>query len=290
MSFVITPISRKITVQVSDTRITSFGGKSVLSETQRKTLVVLGSQARFVVGWVGMALDATFRHNTGEWLYETLRDMDAITLTIDEIARRLESLATTYVAGLTAGDKRLVFVMTGWQDSEPFIAMVSNYHTVINKRSPDDTSKTHHIPDVTEASVAAPTFKGNVQRYAKKTEQDYVVNAFGDFDSKKLQPAFMGLERLMKKQVPASEIAGACRRITLEASTHSKTKTIGRNLIGVELDISGKSQCWFYSENELAATLIPPILGIEGSSRSAKIIYMRDGTVSIEAKTTKRTG
>ena len=93
----------------------------------------------------------------------------------------------------------------------------------------------------------------------------------------------------MKKQVPASEIAGACRQITLEASEQSKEKTIGRNLIGVELDISGKSECWFYSENELAATLIPPILGIEGSSRNAKIIYLRDGTVSIEAKTTKRT-
>ena len=190
MSFVITPISRKITVQVSDTRITSFGGKSVLSETQRKTLVVLGSQARFVFGWVGMALDATFQHNTGDWIYETLRDMGAVALTIDEIAHRLESLATAYVDGLTAHDKRLVFVMTGWQDSEPFIAIVSNYHTVTNKRSPDDPSKTHHIPAVTEASVAAPTFKGNVQRYYKATEQDYVVNAFGDFDSKQLQPAW----------------------------------------------------------------------------------------------------
>lgn len=175
MSFIITPISWKLTVQVSDTRITSFGGKSVLSETQRKTLVVLGLQARFVVGWVGMALDATFRHNTGDWLYETLRDMDAVSLTIDEIALRLEALATTYVAGLTAHDKRLVFVMTGWQDSEPFIAIVSNYHIVANKRSPDEADKTHHIPSVTETSVAAPTFKGNVQRYAKKTEQDYTA-------------------------------------------------------------------------------------------------------------------
>ena len=101
----------------------------------------------------------------------------------------------------------------------------------------------------------------------------------------------MGLERLMKKQVPASQIADACRQITLEASEQSKTKTIGRNLIGVELDISGKNQCWFYSEseNELAATLIPPILSTQGSSRNAKIVYMRDGTVSIEARTTKRT-
>jgi hypothetical protein len=33
--------------------------------------------------------------------------MDAVSLTIDDIALRLESLATTYVAGLTAGDKRL---------------------------------------------------------------------------------------------------------------------------------------------------------------------------------------
>lgn len=290
MSFIITPLSRTITVQVSDTRITSFGGKAVLSETQRKTLVVLGPRARFVVGWVGMALDATFQHNTGDWIYETLRGMDAVALTIDEIALRLESLATAYVAGLTAGDKRLVFVMTGWQDSEPFIAIVSNYHTVTNKRSPDEADKTHHIPEVTEASIAARTFTGKVQRYLKATEQDYIVSVYGDFDSKKLEPAFMGLERLMKKQVPGSVIAGVCKQITLEASAQSKEKTIGRNLIGVELNISGKAECWFYSENELAATLIPPILDVRGSSRSAKIIYLRDGTVSVEGKTTRRTG
>src|SRR6266498_893920 len=146
MSFIITPVSRETTVQVSDTRLTFFRGQAVLTETQRKTLVVLGKQARFVVGWVGFAADETFSHNTGDWLYETLRNMDAVALTVDDIARRLELSATTDLADLKAGDKRLAFVMAGWQDSEPFVATVSNYLTVTNKRSPETDSKTHHIP------------------------------------------------------------------------------------------------------------------------------------------------
>ncbi|MFY9562288.1 MAG: hypothetical protein WAQ52_18810, partial [Terriglobales bacterium] len=230
MSFIITPVSRETTVQVSDTRLTFFRGQAVLTETQRKTLVVLGKQARFVVGWIGFAADETFSHNTGDWLYETLRNMDAVELTVDDIARRLELSATTDLADLKADDKRLAFVMAGWQDSEPFVATVSNYLTVTNKRSPETDSKTHHIPSITEAPIAASIFKGDIQRYAKKTDRDYIVNVAGDFKPEKLESAFMGLETLMKKRVPASEIAGACRRIALEASNH--TKTIGHNLIG----------------------------------------------------------
>ena len=65
MSVVITVLDRERVVLVSDTRVTSFADMSVMSETTRKTLVVLGAKAKFVVGWVGFAIDATKRHETG---------------------------------------------------------------------------------------------------------------------------------------------------------------------------------------------------------------------------------
>ena len=68
MSIVITVLDPDKVVQVSDTRVTRFKDKSVLSETTRKTIIVLGSKAKFVVGWVGFAVDATGRHETGLWL------------------------------------------------------------------------------------------------------------------------------------------------------------------------------------------------------------------------------
>jgi hypothetical protein len=284
MSIVITVLDREKVVQVSDTRVTSFADRSVMSETTRKTLVVLGAKATFVVGWVGFAVDATKRHETGLWLYETVRNMDAVELAIEEIANRLASAATNDLPRLQAANKCLGVVMAGW-DSEPFVATVSNYLEVKNKRTPDEAIKTHHIPSVTEAKCS-PTFSGNIQRYAKKTKRDYLVSVMGDLSSNKLNRHFTGLKKQLKKNAEASEITDVCREIALEASTH--THTIGRTLIGVELLRTEKYLCTYYSENGKPEILIPPTLTLKGSYRDAKITDLPDGTQRIEGKVTRR--
>lgn len=284
MSVVITVLDREKVVQVSDTRVTSFADQSVMSETTRKTLVVLGAKAKFVVGWVGFAVDATKRHETGLWLYETLRNMDAVELPIEEIANRLASAATNDLDRLQAANKCLGIVMAGW-DSEPFVVTVSNYLEVKNKRTPDEAVKTHHIPSVTEAKCS-PTFTGNIQRYAKETKGDYLVAVMGDLSSTKLKRHFTGLKKQLKKNAAASEITDVCKEIALEASTH--THTIGRTLIGVELLRTGKYICTYYSENGKPEILIPPVLTLQGSYRDAKITDMEDGTQRMQAKVTRR--
>lgn len=284
MSVVSTVLDREKVVQVSDTRVTSFADKSVMSETTRKTLVVLGAKAKFVVGWVGFAVDATRRHETGLWLYETLRDMDAVDLPIEEIANRLALAATNDLAPLQAANKCLGIVMAGW-DSEPFIVTVSNYLEVKNRRTLDEAVETHHIPSVTEAKCS-PTFSGNIQRYAKKTRRDYLVAVMGDLSSTKLKRHFTGLKKQLKKNAAASEITDVCRQIALAASTH--THTIGRTLIGVELLRTEKYMCTYYSENGKPEILIPPTLTLKGSYRDAKITDMPDGTQRIQARVTRR--
>ena len=56
MSFVITSISPETVVQVSDMRLSALSDKSVLSDKQRKSIIVMGRQAHFVLGWVGLAI------------------------------------------------------------------------------------------------------------------------------------------------------------------------------------------------------------------------------------------
>jgi hypothetical protein len=284
MSVVITVLDREKVVQVSDTRVTSFADKSVMSETTRKTLVVLGVKARFVVGWVGFAVDATKRHETGLWVYEALRNMDVVELPIEEIANRLASAATTDLAPLQAANKCLGIVMAGW-DSEPFVVTVSNYLEVKNKRTPDNSVKTHHIPSVTEAKCSL-TFSGNIQRYAKKTKRDYLVSVMGDLSSAKLKRHFTGLRKQLKNNAAACDITDVCRKIALEASTH--THTIGRTLIGVELLRTEKYHCTYYSENGKPELLIPPTFTLQGSYRDAKITDMPDGTQRLQGEVTRR--
>ena len=168
--------------------------------------------------------------------------------------------------------------------------MALENHTCLCWRSADPSwyRKTHHIPSITEASVPAPTFNGNIQRFNSVTDRDYVVNVAGDFQPKMLEPAFMGLETLLKKRAPASEVAGACRRTVLEASDH--TKTIGRNLIGVELSNSGRSTCTFYTEDEAAVILVPPAIGPDGSWTDAKITQTSEESAKLEGKIVRRAG
>jgi hypothetical protein len=279
MSFIITTVSAETVVQVSDTRLTSLKNQSVLSETLRKTLVVQGSKAHFVVGWAGFAADESHQHRTGDWLFKRLFEMNAVELPIEDIAFRLEALATADFANLRAADKRCVFEMAGWQESEPFLCTVSNYCTVFNSISPDaaeeSRSRRHHIPSVSEAKIATPKFSGTIQRFRNLTERDYVVNVTGDFKPEKLEAHFRGLEGLLKQHAAASQIGSACRRVALQAAVHSKT--IGRNLIGVEMSRTGKTLCTFYSEDGAGEILVPPILSPEGCSTETSISTIFSG-------------
>lgn len=296
MSIVITVLDPKKVIQVSDTLVTKFTDHSVMSDIARKTILVLGSKAKFVVGWVGLAIDATGRHETGRWLWETLVKMDAVELTIKQIASGLASAATRDFANLQAADKRLSVVMAGW-DASSFVVTVSNSLKVRNKRSPNSSNKKHHIPSVT-GTRCSETFTVNIQRYAKNyskrpaeryargKRRDYLVAVVGDFTSNKLDRHFTKLKKRLKKNVLASEITDVCRGTALEASNHAKT--IGRTLIGVELSRKGKSLCTYYSENDKPEILIPPMLTLQGASIDGTITENPDGTARVRAKIVRR--
>ena len=62
---------------------------------------------------------------------------------------------------------------------------------------------------------------------------------------------------VLKKGAGGAEISSVCRQIALEAGRHGKT--IGKDLIAVEMDRTGHTHCSHYSEDGAEVILVPDI-------------------------------
>src|SRR5713101_4841964 len=96
MSFVIMPVSPRMVVQVSDTRLSSLADQTPWSEELRKSLIVMGRHAHFVLGWSGFATIHRSAYGTADWLFDQLRGVNAVDLPLVEIAGNLTGAATLY--------------------------------------------------------------------------------------------------------------------------------------------------------------------------------------------------
>jgi hypothetical protein len=278
MTLVITTVSPETVVQVSDTRLTSLKDQSKLSESLRKSLIVTGTEAQFAIGWCGLAT-ADEGHSTGDWLFRVLYEMNAVKLPPDEVIGNLADLATARFQTLTARDKRCQFVLGGWDQTGPFVGLVSNYH-VLNPQEQADTSRKHHIPSFTEAREPTNKFQGWIERFRNLTEHHYLVGVIGDCNAAKLNTHFRGLEGLLKKRAAATEISNACRQIVLEAG--SRSKTIGSDLIALEMERNGHTYCAYYSESGAEVMLAPDMLGLQGGSTEMTVRpILAEGQVKI---------
>lgn len=288
MSFIITTVSPETVVQISDTRLSSLDNQSLISDELRKSLIVQGNKAHLVLGWTGLATTGN-GHNTTEWLFKTLFEMNAVELPIDEIVQHLTTSATAHFATLKALDKRSHFLMGGWEQSGgPFLCTVSNYVS-LDEMAEIQIGPKHHIPSMSEVAVAAPAFVACTERFQEPRNEHFVVSVMGDFVKSKWERHFHGLKKLLKKRAEASKISSACRQIALAAAAHSP-KTIGKNLIGVEMNSAGHATCSFYSEDGGEAVLVPPILSPEGCSTGGTIrtVVSGDGVITrLQAKIAK---
>jgi hypothetical protein len=101
MSIVITVVSKKVIVQVSDIRLSSIRGAKPLPQLQRKSILVIGKHAAFVFGWAGFAkTDDAFagtanEFNTGDWLFRALNHIKAVELPLADITGNLTGEATS---------------------------------------------------------------------------------------------------------------------------------------------------------------------------------------------------
>jgi hypothetical protein len=93
-----------------------------------------------------------------------------------------------------------------------------------------------------------------------------------DCNPAKLGTHFRGLEGL-KKGAGGAEISSVCRQIALEAGR--RAKTIGKDLVAVEMGRTGHNHCSHYSEDGAEVILVPDILSGTFSAKTGRRVSYR---------------
>jgi hypothetical protein len=288
VSLIITVVTPYAAVQVSDMRITAFQDGTVMSGQQRKSIIMQGSQAMFVIGWTGLATIAN--HNTGEWLHGQLDAMSAPSLPLETIVKTLTESATLHFATLPKTDKRSTFSLGGWfvtpiATVEPFSARVTNCEAA---------------PAGTLAAVASVKFEYGIGlRNPKKpqSKHPYMITVTGnERTALELKMYWRGLRGLLQHRADSNSISTACRQIALAVAAKQEemkeknpqyVKTVGKSLLAIEMDNSGATRCLFYPEDGastlvLAADIVSPALSTKSVTMDRKV--NKDGDVEIRLK------
>lgn len=259
MSFIITVVSPETVVQVSETRLSDFAHQSPVCDDQRKSIIVTGTKVNFVLGWVGLA--RMRGHDTSEWLWRQLCGMNAAHLPLVRILDNLTGLATKHFATLSVSDqdRRCEFVLGGWHKvgniAEPFTCTIYNdleFQEGQGAMSP-----------LREKYVASSEFMYCLAK-PQRVRKQFIVTVTGDIDSTALRPHFSGLKALLKKRAEPAEVSGVCRRILLDAARR-RDRTVGRNLIAVEMTNRGTIRASYYPDNDQEMMLLPDILTTQGA-------------------------
>jgi hypothetical protein len=260
MSFVITVVSPETVVQVSETRLSDFANQSPVCDNQRKSIIVTGKEVNFVLGWVGLARVGD--HDTSNWLWKQLCGMNAAYLPLVRILDNLTGLATKHFATLPVSDqnRRCEFVLGGWHKvgnvAEPFTC------TIYNDLEFQEGQSATPSP-LREKYVASPHFMYCLAK-TLPVRKRFNVTVTGDIDSTALRPHFSGLKALLKKRTEPAEVCGVCRRILLDAARR-RDRTIGRNLIAVEMTNRGAIRASYYPDSDQEMMLLPDILTTQGA-------------------------
>ncbi|HUV70001.1 MAG TPA: hypothetical protein VMW15_10095 [Terracidiphilus sp.] len=245
---------------------------------------MMGKQANFVLGWVGLA--TLGNHNTGDWIFQRLYEMNAVDLPLDQIARNLTDSATRDFAALpvSSAEGRCHFVLGGWhKDSgppKPFTCVIFNdfiFHP----------AQGQNLATFSRAAQATQSFFYSIATF-QEVKRPFYVFPIGDFQPKTLRSHFSGLKSLMKKGAETAAISAVCRQIALEAARH--TTTISRNLISIEMDNKGRVRNSYYSEDGAEAMLIPDILSPQGPLLKSTLSTYIEGdqiTLKFRGKTVK---
>jgi hypothetical protein len=144
MSMVITVVTKDVVVQVSDVQLTSLDDGKPLDEKQRKSALVVGTDAAFVIGWTGFAKSSFvnssgWQFKTGDWLFNTLNHIKSYEKPLVDILGDLTGQADYAFNRLPDPQaiKGTHFVLGGWHrkngETELFTAVIFN-DLILNER------------------------------------------------------------------------------------------------------------------------------------------------------------
>jgi hypothetical protein len=263
MSFVITVASPELVVQVSETRLSSLPNQYLVCDNQRKSIIVMGKRAHFVLGWTGLARTGNLSHDTSNWLWQRLYEMNAVQLSLVQILEDLTGLATRDFLALpeSARNKRCQFHLAGWHKvagvPTPFTCLIYNDLTF-------KAAQRYRLPIFESTGVASSQFMYCLGSF-QAVRAPFLVRVMGDFDAVALSSQFRALKGLLKKKpVEPNRICKVCRGIVLEAA-RLRPNTVGRNLIEVEMDNKGAIRSSYYPDGDQETMLIPDVLSTRGS-------------------------
>jgi hypothetical protein len=289
MSIVITVVAPNVVVQVSDVRLTSIKEGTALTKKQRKSILVIGTDAAFVIGWTGFAESIDGQFNTGDWLFRTLNHIKAYEKPLVDILGDLTGQADCAFSHLPDAQdtKGCRFVLGGWHrkdgTTELFGAII--YNNLIYNPPVQNDQRQAHEPKLIESATVEPTFK-----YLPNSFLPVEFPQLVRVDSPGMKPEWVAeqmrvLRIVMSKQGEEQAIARACVDIARQAA--GWTSTISKELIVAMLKRSGDFTTCYLSENDTEERLIPDIITPSGATTqaSARAIVSGDevsGTITAQ--------
>jgi hypothetical protein len=288
MSIVITVVTKNVIVQVSDVRLTFLNDGKRLDELQRKSMLVVGTDAVFVIGWAGFAQSSDRHFNTGDWLFRALNHIRAFESPLADIAGNLTGEATYAFNRLREPQNRkgCRFVLGGWHrtsgNAELFTGVIFN-DLIYN-------SQPQHGQSVwSESSTANTQFMYSLASFAP-LEFPYNVHIIGGVQKPEwIQRELRVLRKVMDNRGGVAAIARACVNIARKAAGY--TSTISKDLIIVTLKKNGGFNFAFLPEKGTQEWLVPDVITAKGGTTQGTIRATLSGdeiSVKFRARGLKR--
>jgi hypothetical protein len=240
---------------VSDVQLTSLDDGKPLDEKQRKSALVVGTDAAFVIGWTGFAKSSNKEFKTGEWLFNTLNHIKAYEKPLVDILGDLTGLADYAFNRLPDPQaiKGTHFVLGGWHrrngDTELFTSVIFN-DLLLNEQHQFIESPTVDTKFLYSLGafrpVESPHFvrvdsPGRTEDKLKWTEEPMRV-----------------LRIVMSNQGGEQAIIRACVDVIRRAA--GRTTTISKEVIVATLKKCGDFTTDYLSEKDKEERLVPDII------------------------------
>lgn len=272
MSIVITVISPNVVVQVSDIRLTYFESGKPADKKQRKSILVVGTDAAFVIGWTGFAESINGQFNTGDWLFRTLNHIKAYEKPLVDILGDLTGQADVAFRDLpdAQNTKGCRFALGGWHRENGTVKLFGAiiYNNLIYTPPAENDPRQAQEP-LTERSTVAPTFMYLPNSFLP-VEFPHLVRV----DSPGMKPEWVKeqmrvLRIVMDNQGGEQAIVRACVDVARQAA--GWTNTISKDLIVATLKKSGDFTVSYLPESDTEEYLFPDIITPKGATHQASV-------------------
>lgn len=267
MSIVITVVTENVVVQVSDIRLTSLENFKPLAQLQRKSMIAIGTDAAFVIGWTGFAQSADRKFNTGDWLFRTLNHIKAFEKPLRDIAGDLTGQADHAFNELREPqkDKGCRFVLGGWHRRNGNAEMFSG---VVFNDLIQNPNRQAHEPPLIESSTVETQFKYTLDSFLP-VEFPHKVHVTGSPKPEWVEDELRVLRKVMDKRGGQEAIIRACVDVARKAA--GWTDTISKDLIVVTLKKSGEFSGTFLPEKGTEELILPDVITPSGAMTQGRI-------------------